>query len=360
MSSMRGLPCLVAVFLALPLIGCGENPSGPDAGLDAAGSVGLDAQEPGLDAGQEPDTGAEPGPDAATPADASSPYECTLTGHECAEGKECRLNWEDWNFFCGVAGDVAVGQPCTIDPDNCAAGLACEDLDGSGPVCWKVCSTDPSVPCADTHQICVSLTTSVGGLCVGDDCTPAVGGAGTGCPSGRQCDVYAGKVFACVPIGSAAAGASCKDEYCQAGNHCDSTGYGYFCAPFCTPSSTCSPEGTRCLFPWYEAGIQFGLCQETECDPVTSGGCETGEGCYYLDAEEGTFACWEGGPLVEGADCSSMLDLCAPGHDCFAVDGTEPDYEYRCFQYCDDAHPTCTGTKTCTASSRVVGAKLCK
>ncbi|MBI5548810.1 MAG: hypothetical protein HY901_33425 [Deltaproteobacteria bacterium] len=368
MSRMRGLSCLAAVFFALPVIGCGEeSTTSPDIGLDAEALGPADAEAPGLDAGARDaaelgtDTGPQTRPDAATPADGGTGgTDCTLNGNECGAGKACRLN-EDWNLVCGTAGNVALGQPCTTSPDNCAAGLACQDMNGSGDVCWTLCSSDPLVTCPNpTKQVCVSYSEATGGICVGDDCTPGVGNAGTGCPDGKQCDVFAGKAYACVATGPAATGATCEVDWCQAGNHCVYETSGYTCAAYCTPSQACTQEGAFCQYPWYDKGIEIGVCLEGECDPVSSAGCDADEGWYYLDPEEGTFSCWPGGRLLEGADCSSMLELCAPGHDCFAVDGTGPNFEYRCFQYCDDAHPTCSGSKTCTASDRVVGVKLCK
>ena len=114
-------------------------------------------------------------------------------------------------------------------------------------------------------------------------------------------------------------------------------------------------EGANQLLAWQTTGTCGPVVNPT-CDLVLQTGCEDGEACYFSDPQNGSSLCWDEGSLPNGADCSSMA-LCAPGHDCFLDQGSDP-HTYTCRAYCDDDHPCETGT--CTENADVIlGWKVC-
>ena len=174
------------------------------------------------------------------------------------------------------------------------------------------------------------------GLCIGDDCTPPE----TGCRDGFHCSIFYGNLT-CVPVGPAAVGESCEEQWCEVGSACVSSALDLSCSELCQSTPDCDTDGTRCVLRWMPE-VDWGVC-EPGCDPVLQTGCDETEGCYYEDTETGSTLCWEAGSLEAGADCSSLADMCSPGLDCVPEPGTSP-FEYYCRAYCDDEHPCESGT----------------
>ena len=63
-------------------------------------------------------------------------------------------------------------------------------------------------------------------------------------------------------------------------------------------------------------------------------------------------------PLGDGADCTSFMELCQAGLDCFPDDPDDlPNTAYHCRAYCDAQHPCSTGT--CQSTSFIQGWQYC-
>ncbi|MBM4395359.1 MAG: hypothetical protein FJ087_06675, partial [Deltaproteobacteria bacterium] len=252
---------------------------------------------------------------------------------------------------------VPVREECGEGAGECVAGAICIPWDETRSYCRSACTFDGKLPCAGEYELCVGDPAAAGvgadlGVCLGDPCTPPA----EGCGEDARCTVLVAQVFACVPAGPVPIDGDCEVEECVAGAICKHVDDGgYLCRELCRATEDCTP-GQRCVFPF--AGIgDWGWCEVPVCDPVLQTGCAEGDACYYEDPEEGSFLCWDEGSLAVGADCSNFNLFCAPGADCFPDPGSDPDYTYHCYAYCDEAHPCAAGT--CQDTVLVHGVRLC-
>jgi len=280
---------------------------------------------------------------------------CTLGGDECEEGEKCTPQGPGESLVCRPAGTAAVGDECGLGgEDDCVAGAVCVPYDDDTSLCALRCTSESGdVPCPEDYQVCVPWFGpggSTAGICLGDDCTPPA----DGCGAGERCSVILDVAFACLPAGGVPFDGDCSTEECEAGLICRDTGEGLRCHRFCENASDCLEEDTHCIWPWQDF-TDWGYCMPG-CDPVRGTGCETGEGCYFMDPETGSMDCWTAGDMGEGEDCSSMSELCVPGLDCILQPDSDP-FEYYCRAYCDDEHPCATGT--CQSTTAMPLMKVC-
>lgn len=255
--------------------------------------------------------------------------------------------------MCSSTGPTAEGGVCS-DHGDCEPLTYCIDLFDEGTsYCLGLCTAvSDGLSCREESQACAPLFENLdAGLCIGDDCTPPE----TGCDDGERCAPFMGEVLACLPAGTVPVGGDCSEDFCVPGASCvEEWPYGYICRSLCQSSSDCDVSAPRCLFIW-DGVLDWGICQDG-CDPVTQLGCDSDLACYYSDPEVGSTICWEAGDLLEGADCSSMIELCEPGLDCFLEPDTDP-FEYYCRAYCDIDHPCETGT--CQTTPYMLGMRIC-
>lgn len=318
-----------------------------------------DAAEPDPDVvGPDPDVVepdpdvVEPDPDVAEPEeDVVVPSPCTPLGGECGAGFNCLPNLNETALVCVEAGDGKLNEACAANTD-CGEGLVCITWDDTQAFCRTFCEGgEEPKGCKGQLDVCLPWVEGLNfGVCLGDDCLPPK----QGCPEGMRCSILLGGVFSCVPEGPIPVGGDCTDEECVAGAKCVSGFSGYMCTELCQPEEGCTQEGYNCLAV-FDQIPDWGYC-EAGCDPILQVGCDEGEGCYYEDPEVGSFLCWEKGSLEVGADCSSLVEFCEPGSDCFVDPGSDP-FTYTCKAFCDDTHPCPTGT--CQNSDLIVGVKLC-
>ncbi len=357
----------------------------PEAGPDVvAPEIAEAAQDSGEDPRELLEEGpgemVEPGPDTlepdvAEPLDAwesrpddaeadggtGEPIECTEDHAACPGTMACLPEPGGARWTCVPGGTIEAGQACgpTV-PGECSAGTVCVPWDEQHGACRPLCTPEHPelLSCPEPYQFCFPVDDGEGGtaffgFCLGDACTPP----DVGCEPGERCTVLGAVVFACVPAGTVPVGGSCEEEDCVPGAICKhKPGGGSVCLAFCQSSEECPALEEGCLFP-FQGIDDWGWCDTWECDPVAQTGCGPGEACYYSDPEKGTTLCWEAGGLEVGADCSSFLEMCVPGADCFPDPGSGPNYTYHCYAYCDDAHPCTAGS--CQKTDLIRGVRLC-
>lgn len=289
--------------------------------------------------------------DVVEPEDTAEPKSCTPVGGECGAGFNCIPNQSETALECVAAGEAQVNDPCAAHTD-CGEGLACVLWDDTQGFCRKACEGgEEPKGCHAEYDLCVPWSEGLNfGVCLGDDCTPPE----EGCPDWMRCSILLGGVFSCVPEGPVPVGGNCAEEECVAGAKCVTAMGSYMCAELCQVAVGCSEPGFNCVAAFSELS-DWGVC-ESGCDPILQVRCEEGEGCYYEDPEEGSFLCWAEGSLELGADCSSFVEFCKPGSDCFVDPGSNP-FTYSCKQFCDDAHACDQGS--CQTTDLIVGVKLC-
>ncbi len=331
---------LAATFAIWFAAACSDPASEADAGSNPAdASVSVDA----------PAT-----IDGAISADAASTVACVPGDDSCTGSQVCRPAFGTNNLVCQEPGDVAMGQHCGSDGvDDCVAAGVCYDVYGTGVnTCRPFCTyDDTTIECPGSNKICVPFFgEQPAGVCIGNNCTPP----DTGCPDGQRCAVFMGEVLACMPEGEVPVGGDCEEAYCVAGAGCVNDGGSYTCRTLCDEAADCTVEGTHCEWPWNI--YDWGYCADG-CDLITQTGCDTaGEACYYSDPEVASTLCWAEGTIGEGETCD-FTAMCAPGLDCFLIEGTSDPYEYACRKFCDDTHPCTSGT--CQATDLIHGIHLC-
>ena len=332
----------------------------PDAHSDLGAGDGPapDLVEPDKDAVAPDEDAIEPDPDLTSPEDTGDleedvvePSPCTPLGGECGAGFNCLPNQAETALECVAAGDGKLNEACAANTD-CGEGLVCIPWDDTQAYCRPFCEGgEEPKGCKAQLDVCLPWVEGLNfGVCLGDDCLPPK----QGCPEGMRCSIMLDGVFSCVPEGPVPLGGDCTEEDCVAGARCVSDFNGYICTELCQLDKGGSEESYNCLAV-FDQIPDWGYC-EAGCDPILQIGCDEGEGCYYEDPEVGSFLCWDKGSLEVGADCSSFVEFCKPGSDCFLDPGSNP-FTYTCKAFCDDTHPCPTGS--CQPTDLIVGVKLC-
>lgn len=166
-----------------------------------------------------------------------------------------------------AAGNLTENVPCTLSPDDCAAGLVCSDTGvlRAAPRCERYCDTNSA--CSISAQ-CLRASTSAPGYGICNPfpaCTPFssnCGGAGT-C-SGVARLVTQVKTTVCRPTGAGVAGALCSAGYdCGQNLLCATTSGSagkLICTPLCNASHGCTGSLT-CTSLGVPAQPGFGYCK---------------------------------------------------------------------------------------------------
>ncbi|HEY3446111.1 MAG TPA: hypothetical protein VGK67_07075 [Myxococcales bacterium] len=315
---------------------------GDDASTTQPGADGSTVQ-PGQDGSTiQPGTDAsttQPGQDASTtlPNDGGTPGTCDPFAQTGCSGQKCSLD-QTGAFVCVAAGAKTDQQDCTQESD-CAAGLACVQINGeAAPKCRAFCNA--SKKCV-TGQACI--VGAVGGtsaiLCaVVPACDPW---AQTGCNSGQKCTLAdTTPTFTCGAAGSKGDLATCaNDGECQAGLVCLDFGDGSKCHALCGTAKACA-TGQSCLGGSSTSTDPFVCLPTPACNPLTQDCPNSNEGCFPKSQTE--WACFQSVGKQPGAACTYSND-CIKGYVCAgSASGT-------CMQICDPAGvaPLCTAPKTC-------------
>lgn len=277
------------IVLSLLLLACDTGAAsdrgddGRDRGADLGdgdGDADASAQPvSSLDAGPAGDAGSPREDDAAAAADdedggvdavmgGCGAGECDLLDPlGCGVDEGCVWLLDAWGApasMCLAVGTGLDGEACD-DALDCAPGLDCTALDGSGTCRRYCCDLNDTAGCP-AGQFCRVLLADEGGasgdgpvaLCDGcDRCTPA---ATDECPSEQGCYPLPGgaECTACLPGGSVPAG-----EPCEAANDCE-PGAGCFaveggerrCEAFCVL------DGAKC---------ESGNCRQVEGTTLPEG-----------------------------------------------------------------------------------------
>ena len=175
---------------------------------------------------------------------------CTPPAEGCSEGQKCAIaNNEVW--ACMPAGDVAVGDDCSVD--WCMAGAQC----GYGSICQTLCDTTDD--CADgTHCVWVGIDTiPEWGLCeAGCDLVSQLGcspGADSAC---TMMDSEDGATD-CFAPGDVAVGEDCSGsgDLCVPGAECLSIASSWVCSAYCDAAHPCASGSCQAYGLWFpEAG----------------------------------------------------------------------------------------------------------
>jgi len=213
------------------------------------------------------------------------------------EGEACEHDAQGKDFFAG------------------AATCLTEGFTGGTLLCKPTCGLDTSACTQDGHCDPFYDENCNGSNCYyfpSDDSTlcnnPGTVGEGASCGSSFDC----GPRMTCVDFGD---------------------GMGNLCRWVCPSESSC-PDGKPCQgMDWL--GGTLGVCPVSGCNPVTGGGCDTGQSCYFND-NAGNFACDATGTTSSYNACS-YLNECAPGHYCTNISSFEFGYSL-CIPLCDNNH----------------------
>ncbi|MFT7622446.1 MAG: hypothetical protein ACI9WU_001619 [Myxococcota bacterium] len=293
----------------------------------------------------------------------------TLTDGECAV-----LNTDE-GTECGDADGCTAAPACVDGACLAAEGDDCASL-ASGPCQVGVCDQDAGEctlfdiangePCVDDGDQCNGVEVCQSGECISGQ--PLSCDDDNACTA-DSCDPASGCVF------TADVGAPCSDgNVCSHGDACDADGT---CAPgdnvcACESDADCASVGDLC-----DAAL---VCSNQECvpgkgnpvacndgDECTTGGCDpaTGE-CEYKP----TFAaCDDGDPCTAGDQCGADGcegkakkcddgDPCTDGDTCDPQSGECIDGTYTCdaCATADDcpALPACGGEYTCDNGSCLI------
>lgn len=137
----------VAVALAISLVGCSDDTSGPPDGS---------------------------GTDAVPNTDVEGLPICNLLSQTgCLATEKCTFSWNPplpGPPLCAPDGSVGDGEACAIDGDsgidNCEKGLACHDGSSSGTVCSRLCGTIAGDCAVGTCMTVDEIAHETNGVCV--------------------------------------------------------------------------------------------------------------------------------------------------------------------------------------------------
>ncbi len=312
---MRHLLACAAIFLAAPLIGCGDNRKVNEGEVDAPV-----ADAPDIDAV----------PIDARPVDAAIDANCPIRtqgtiGGSCTAHDQCDSAAGAGDGFClrGPQGTVTwpsqgycVNQIDTCTATSCGAGNQCTTIDdplGAFRACLPACGVDPCI--CSNGQICA---TGFSGS--------ALGTGQTACLPGNAASTDGA---ACVGFGECAQDSLCQfdpfefpngtcgrigctigdDSTCAPGGdgHCVNLGQltsgqnsGTICVDRCAAPTDCRmDDGYRCI----NGGPQIGnYCRHTQVgDPCT------------LVGQCGDPATWRCSTVLPGGNCTPATPCATPG-----------------------------------------------
>lgn len=211
-------------------------------------------------------------------------FPCDIYAQDCAAGLKCAAvagsggTWDTWSCVALAEQPAGPGEPCVSDNaaqglDDCARGSVCWDADpdtGAG-TCVAMPVGESAVPlCLDPLTILAVSGSGILALCL-PPCSPLV----QDCPLGQGC--YPGADgFVCTADASGDGGTqgdACRfTNVCDAGLLCsqenaDECGsFGGCCTAYCDMGAPTCPDGFTCT-AWYEDAAQappgqldFGFC----------------------------------------------------------------------------------------------------
>ncbi|MGB0588656.1 MAG: MopE-related protein [Myxococcota bacterium] len=302
-----------------------------------------DATDPVEDTADALQDSGQPTEDTSdTVADAAEPDPCDYEiaeGEECdpvcqvgcAEGEACGLAMEALN--CLTPGPLEVGEPCSVDTLDCAAGLSCLTIPEIAPedVCFTHCASDADCPLSSCGIDYSDASGASLGFCLPEpcsdvaDCCTELGG----CLIDEIC-IQAGDsspaepCFVCEPgldkanWSHATAGAPCDDgDPCTLEDLCSDEGQ---CLPgeplICSGDNpcedyACGAEGL-CEATWKEANAP---CGEGICD--AAGACLLSCTAPALEGAECNFFC---GQSEQGCGADQVCALEAGAQSCVNAD----------------------------------------
>jgi hypothetical protein len=264
----------------------------------------------------------------------------TAVGGACDETSDCAaaggdplcLDAHRWEWPDGFCTEL-----CSLAPDDCPEGSACQDIGlpaGRG-VCQVEC--DPETPACREGYEC-RLDRDAGPFCqprfevcdnaIDDDLDGSVDCAEWDCLYADGC----GEICDNGLDDNGAAGTDCEDLRCLDHPACASRTIAA-CEELPAARSSCAPVG--------EPGFP--------CDPITSGGCLPGQTC---DLVGGTFLCFDEPNDVGYCErCDGLRGRCMPGATCMFLG------PIRCAPFCctdDDCGPSavCNHAYVATGLSR--------
>jgi|GEM_PF-2824054 len=172
-------------------------------------------------------------------------------------------------------------------------------------------------------------------------------GASTGCTPTAICDVPGpqGNNQICTASG--------LSDNCMKGYVCLGDGAMNTCRKFCSTDLDCRSIGVNsgCQIQIATSSCPSGLTGVKtctfHCDYFYQTGCQSGQACRFLiDSGRAYSDCTSAGTGRQGSPCPNGSSDCAPGYDCFLVDGTTQE----CLKICNysGGYPTCDWGTTCS------------
>ncbi len=330
----------VAPALLIGLVACsGKNNDDDDSTkLKDSGTATPDSGDNmNGDAGEPADTG--------TPEDSGVPGPCNpVDGSGCPNaGESCVFQTNTSVGQCRTLPAMnGLEQPCNGAQQDCAAGLACVQLQGEAQAtCRQVCETANGNGCDGLTGMFNDYTCTIVfqpgaayGLCQGQNlCNPAEKAAA--CPQDMTCSLVSNQGdTGCTPAGTAMLGDVCSaTAACAPGGVCLNVGDGMLCYEGCDTQHACTAGTDRCQGL---QGIAWGICiaQGTACDPIATP-CAAGMTCSLLN---GAPECAASGTAAVGQACAPNMQ-CVDNAVCVFLQGQATPL---CYEPCDPAAPACS------------------
>lgn len=275
-----------------------------------------------------------------------------VAGNRC-EGVVCQANEtcdpSDGACRCGEGAGCGFGQRCEdgecraslCEGNQCGAGFTCSEDDGlchcggaEGPVCsgGEACVVDEDGARCEGVDLCADAATrcGVGTTCDRADGQCRCGGVGSSapvCEDGQTCHE-----------GRCVGGDVCAGVQCSGGNSCDPEDglckCGGLFGDTCTTDEVCLNRNDG-----KEACVQT-------CEPLRSGQCGEGQGCYFNPVAPGggQAFCGKAGTLPVDSTCRGDME-CAPGNHCSIPTGGTSG---KCRAFCSvSERPQCGGAGFC-------------
>ncbi len=171
-----------------------------------------------------------------------------------------------------------------------------------------------------------------------------------GCPAGKECNLDANDMRACVAAGSSGLNQSCSAPTdCAPGLIClQASASGSACGKFCEADGDCTGGTCSLSLSNGTSNIPNVTICSTTCDPITNSGCSVvGSGCLVGQEANGAMrwftSCYPAGAGVQGSTCTSSAN-CGPRLWCI----TSQTQGNICAGFCNVNAPSCPGGTTCS------------
>jgi hypothetical protein len=172
-----------------------------------------------------------------------------------------------------------------------------------------------------------------------------------GCPAGKECNLDAMGMRACVAAGTKGPHQSCASvSDCAPGLIClQASATSNACGTFCESDGDCTGGTCSLSLSNGTSNIPNVTLCSTTCDPITNSGCTVaGSGCLVGQETGGAMrwftSCYPAGAGVQGSTCTTSAD-CSPRLWCI----TSSSQGNICAGFCNVNAPSCPGGTSCAA-----------